>query len=140
MSEFKEPEFKNGTDVLIGGNLAGIVISSFLDNTHGLYLYRILVSAHDCIYRVYNNKINQNTKADHYLLREDIFSLKHHCEQYAHLEIYEGEKLQSFDVVNELKELPEDLFCMNESYGIEDRCVLNCGQCNNRDKGTEKMQ
>jgi hypothetical protein len=139
MPEILEPQFKNGSDVLIGGNLAGIVISSHFDNSASKYMYRILVSAHDCVYRVYNNKINQNNLADHHLLRDDIFSLKYHCEQYAHLEIYEGEKLQSFDVVNELVKLPEDLFCMNESYGVEDRCVFNCGQCNNREKGTEKM-
>lgn len=133
----REPKFPTGSDVLIGGNLVGIVLSSHWDRNK--YMYRIIVSAHDCIYRVSNNNINQNTEADHYLLREDIFSLKYHCEQYAHIDVYEGKKLQSIDVVNELKKIPEDLFCMNETYGVENRCVINCGSCNNRPAGTEKM-
>ncbi|MFV5702215.1 hypothetical protein ACM55F_10115 [Flavobacterium sp. XS2P12] len=81
--------FKTGDTVLIKGNLIGIIISgwlwTFMDSKK--FLYRIMVDAKDCAYRIHNNHIDQ-TK-DEELFREDYNSLLYETEQLAVLELFE---------------------------------------------------
>lgn len=81
--------FKTGDTVLIKGNLIGIIISgwlwTFMDSKK--FLYRIMVDAKDCAYRIHNNNIDQ-TK-DEELFQEDYNSLLFETEQLAVLELFD---------------------------------------------------
>lgn len=81
--------FKTGDTVLIKGNLIGLIISGWLWTFMGerKFLYRIMVNAKDCAYRIYNNNIDQ-TK-DEELFQEDYNSLLFETEQLAVLELFD---------------------------------------------------
>jgi hypothetical protein len=83
-------KFNSGASVMIKRQLVGVVLAahSFIDK----WLYRIVVNANDCSYRVINLTVKQEEESLH---KEDLQNLLYHTDSVTVIETFE-EYLQEF--------------------------------------------
>lgn len=80
-----------GQTVLIKQNLIGVILSSYKIGTEEIQMriYRVLINANDCCYRVISNNIDQ--RDDKMLFQEDIDTLLCETENVAVVEVSESD-------------------------------------------------
>lgn len=82
-------KFQPGEPVFIKNNLIGIVFSCYLWTCQDAkeFLYRIVVDAKDCAYRIHHNNIDQTSEK--HLFIEDLDNLRFHTDQVVIIEVFE---------------------------------------------------
>lgn len=82
-------KFHPGDAVILKGNIMGSILNGYLWTCMDAkeYLYRVIVDANDCVYRVFNNSIDQTKDAE--IFAEDYDTLMWTTQQVAIMEVFE---------------------------------------------------